>query len=281
METVPDQVPPPPPGPPPVSAARSIAPLHFLRHCPPSWGFDRAEVGRVLDLENQSGRLKLAEVPNYRIQRENDQNPPIFEEAVLETEISSLAEVRLVERNKPEPIEQALTEIRVNEMDRKLQVATDTTTDVATCNENFSSAEAEQQIKKSDGAGAPFEGWVEISDALQRKRQELERQVETTSDGVEHDQKLEKSESQSLEMILATRIRDLQNNQELSEDIENTQGITSTRNPEPEKQRVESSSSAGKGSSMSVGAGRARGWHRKAGGLGSTMALLRSQNVTV
>ncbi|MCO5580756.1 hypothetical protein L7F22_034626 [Adiantum nelumboides] len=247
--------------------------LELTRSCCPE--LSEYHVGRVLDLENQSGRLKLAEVPNYRIQRENDQNPPIFEDAVLETEISSLAEVRLVERSKPELIEQALTEIPVNEMERKLQVATDTATDVAMCNENFSSAEAEQRITKSDGA--PFEGWVEISDALQRKRQELERQVETTSGGVEHDQKLEKSELQTLEMTTATRIRDLQNNQELSENIENTQGITPTRNPEPEKQRVESSFSAGKGSSISVGAGRARGWHRKAGGLGATMALLRSQ----
>ncbi|KAI5073606.1 hypothetical protein GOP47_0011619 [Adiantum capillus-veneris] len=240
-------------------------------------------VGRVLHLESQSGKVKLAEAPNYRTQKHNDQEPSFYKGGILETEISSLSEVRLVERsNKLEYTVQASVENLVNERD--LHVATDATLDISfACNGKPNAAEVEQ-IEKS--GPAPFEGWLGISDALQRKREELGREVGTPAVEVSKhgsDQEIEnehRPESQIFGVTTATRIVDLTNNGQVNKELANKEETAFIQNRELEKQNGKSSSSAGKDSKI-VGAGKARGWHRKAGGLGSTMALLRSQNSTL
>eukprot|EP00250_Pteridium_aquilinum_P019209 c24342_g1_i1 orf=70-2202(-) len=206
-------------------------------------------VGKVVALDGHSGTIKLTEVPEYPLRRRHDDHEAetngdisvsslYDDEGFLETQISSLADIRLVERGPHETCKitstiQAPTDLATTDINTILNTSTaDTEVDASktsTINPNSSKANLPTEGQSS----APLQGWLEITEELERKKEELGKK----------------------------------------------EGITATRAVEVDTTKIGNGCSSAVSNSKNASTGRAKGWHKKAGGLGSTMALLRSQNV--
>ncbi|KAH7288247.1 hypothetical protein KP509_31G019000 [Ceratopteris richardii] len=198
------------------------------------------QVGEVLEFESQSGRLKLTDVAKYKVHKLNDFNP--YEDGVLETDTSCLAEILLVERTSNKTSEKLESINQANTQTISEKANTNLKSDNAVGSDSMDVSNA---LLVASTTESPVAGWAEISEALQRKREELENKGTKGVASVPF--KNGDSQEQGSGGIIAMDTEKV--------NTKDRDGLV-VRKPLTDGHR----------------------WHRRAGGLGSTMAFLRSQN---